>query len=101
MRSEHVTKHRQAGSAARQIVCVALVALAAGGSPVASAQAPAAAQAFRPVTDAMLKEPPPADWLSFRRTLNAWGYSPLAQIDGGNVKGLRGKQALLQVFALN
>lgn len=34
----------------------------------------------------MLQNPPAADWLSFRRSLNAWGYSPFDQIDGGTVK---------------
>lgn len=32
---------------------------------------------FVPVTDAMLQNPAPADWLMFRRTLDSWGYSPL------------------------
>ena len=36
---------------------------------------------FVPVTDAMLQNPAPADWLMWRRTLNSWGYSPLDQID--------------------
>ncbi len=30
-----------------------------------------------PVTDAMLQNPDPADWLMWRRTLDSWGYSPL------------------------
>jgi len=38
----------------------------------------------RPVTDAELLEPDPADWLMWRRTLNSWGYSPLTQIDKSN-----------------
>ena len=42
-----------------------------------------------PVTDAMLQDPPPADWLMWRRTLDGWGYSPLDQIDRGNVGRLR------------
>jgi alcohol dehydrogenase (cytochrome c) len=42
-----------------------------------------------PVTDAMLENPPPADWLSWRRTQNHWGYSPLTQIDKRNVAQLR------------
>jgi alcohol dehydrogenase (cytochrome c) len=42
-----------------------------------------------PVTDAMLKNPAPGDWLMWRRTLNGWGYSPLTQIDKGNVKNLK------------
>ncbi len=44
---------------------------------------------FTPVTDAMLQNPDPADWLSWRRTLNGWGYSPLEQIDRSNVDELR------------
>jgi len=34
-------------------------------------------RAFRPVTEAMLRNPPRGDWLKWRRTDNAWGYSPL------------------------
>ena len=41
---------------------------------------------FEPVTDAMIQHPDPKDWLSWRRTLNSWGYSPLAEIDRGNVR---------------
>ena len=44
---------------------------------------------FRPVTEAMLRNPPPGDWLNWRRTDNAWGYSPLDQINKANVKGLQ------------
>ena len=44
---------------------------------------------FVPVTDAMLQEPDPADWLMWRRTLDSWGYSPLDQIDRRNVGDLR------------
>src|SRR5882672_771149 len=43
---------------------------------------------FVPVTDAMLRNPDPADWLMWRRTLNSWGYSPLTQITRGNVRQL-------------
>ena len=59
----------------------------AGLAVAQSAEAPAF-RSFEPVTDAMLQKPPAADWLSFRRTLNAWGYSPLHQIRTGNVKRL-------------
>ena len=44
---------------------------------------------FAPVTDAILNEPDPADWLTWRRTANGWGYSPLDQIDRDNVADLR------------
>ena len=42
-----------------------------------------------PVTDAVLQNPDPADWLMWRRTLNSWGYSPLDQIARENVGELR------------
>ena len=44
---------------------------------------------FTPVTDAVLQNPDPADWLMWRRTLDSWGYSPLDQIDRENVGELR------------
>ena len=44
---------------------------------------------FVPVTDAMLQNPPPDDWLMWRRTLDGWGYSPLDQITRDNVSDLR------------
>ncbi len=42
-----------------------------------------------PVTAQMLRNPPPGDWLHWRRTYNGWGYSPLTQINRDNVKDLR------------
>ena len=42
-----------------------------------------------PVSDAALVNPPPQDWLMWRRTLDSWGYSPLQQINGGNVGQLQ------------
>ncbi len=47
------------------------------------------AQSFVPVTDVMLENPDPADWLMWRRTLNSWGYSPLDQINATNARNLR------------
>jgi alcohol dehydrogenase (cytochrome c) len=44
---------------------------------------------FAPVTDGMLRSPPPGDWLSWRRTLDGQGYSPLAQINRDNVNQLQ------------
>jgi alcohol dehydrogenase (cytochrome c) len=41
-----------------------------------------------PVSQEAIDNPPPNDWLSFRRTLNGWAYSPLHQITTDNVKGL-------------
>src|SRR5438105_3177162 len=44
---------------------------------------------FVPVTDQMLQNPDPADWLMWRRTLNSWGYSPLNQINRANAGRLK------------
>ena len=44
---------------------------------------------LRPVTDAMLLEPPDGEWLLWRRTYDAFGYSPLKQINTTNVDDLR------------
>ena len=42
-----------------------------------------------PVTDALLAKPPAGEWLTWRRTYDSQGYSPLKQIDRANVKNLR------------
>jgi alcohol dehydrogenase (cytochrome c) len=43
---------------------------------------------FRPVTDEMLRHPSPDDWLMYSRTYDAQRFSPLDQIDRGNVARL-------------
>jgi PQQ-dependent dehydrogenase (methanol/ethanol family) len=55
----------------------------------AAAAPPLQLHAPMPVPAAMLLDPPAEDWLSFRRTLDGWAYSPLAQIKASNVAGLR------------
>jgi|KBSMisStandDraft_5_1062788.scaffolds.fasta_scaffold02945_7 PQQ-dependent dehydrogenase (methanol/ethanol family) len=50
---------------------------------------PARVPAITPVSDAMLQNPDPNEWLMWRRTLNGWGFSPLDQIKKSNVKDLR------------
>ena len=70
----------------RTALCAA-VAVAVGGAPEG-----ARAQAFDdfvPVTDAVLQDPAPADWLHWRRTLDAWGHSPLDEITPDNAHELR------------
>ena len=63
-----------------------VAALVAMTAPPASAQEE---DRIRPVTDAELANPSPDEWLMWRRTLDGWGYSPLDQIDRGNVGDLR------------
>ncbi len=50
---------------------------------------PRRAPTLTPVTDALLQDPPAADWPSWRRTLDNHGYSPLDEIDRDTVGGLR------------
>ncbi|MYA66511.1 MAG: hypothetical protein F4Y22_04455, partial [Gammaproteobacteria bacterium] len=44
---------------------------------------------FRPLTQDMLDNPDPNDWLMWRGNYENWGYSPLDQIDIENVSELR------------
>ena len=59
--------------------CIVMV-LVTGSTPV-----PAQSSDFVPVTDEILQNPDPDDWLMWRRTLDSWGYSPLDEIDRNNV----------------
>ena len=43
---------------------------------------------YTPVTDQLLQDPPPEDWLMYRRSYDSWGYSPLDQITAANVERL-------------
>jgi alcohol dehydrogenase (cytochrome c) len=42
-----------------------------------------------PVSDTVLNNPPTGDWLNWRRTYNAFGFSPLKGITKANVRNLR------------
>jgi alcohol dehydrogenase (cytochrome c) len=44
---------------------------------------------YTPVTDAMLANPPASEWLTWRRTWDSQGFSPLKQITKANVGDLR------------
>lgn len=44
---------------------------------------------YTPVTEAMLDNPAPENWLTWRRSHKGLGYSPLKQIDTANVDDLR------------
>src|SRR5262249_13648327 len=46
-------------------------------------------QNLKPLTDEILANPDPSDWLMWRRTYNAWGHSPLNQVTVANVSQLR------------
>lgn len=44
---------------------------------------------YRPVSEATLRNPAAGDWLHWRRTDSAWGYSPLDQINRQNASQLQ------------
>src|SRR6185295_5352872 len=45
--------------------------------------------AIRPVTEAMLNKVPDGEWLTWRRTYDAFGFSPLKKSTRANVADLR------------
>jgi alcohol dehydrogenase (cytochrome c) len=68
---------------------IALISLAGAALLAGPLAAQPTITNYRPVTDRMLNDPDPADWLMWRRTLDNWGYSPLDQIDRKNVDQLQ------------
>jgi alcohol dehydrogenase (cytochrome c) len=66
-----------------------------GGGLAPGAEIPAAParanplQKIRPVTDAMLTNVADGEWLTWRRTYDAYGFSPLRKINRTNVADLR------------
>jgi alcohol dehydrogenase (cytochrome c) len=58
-------------------------------APLKAATLPNPLTGFTPVTNADLASPPAKDWLTWRRSWDAHGSSPLTQITGANVGGLR------------
>ena len=68
---------------------VVLTLSAAGQQAPDPAPVPELLQNFLPVTDAMLREPAPENWISFRNSYGLWGYSALDQIDTASVDELR------------
>jgi len=66
-------------------------------APVAAMTVAGEVKNYVPVTDAMLRNPSPNDWLMIRRDYHASNYSPLNQITKDNVRDLR----LQWVWAMN
>src|ERR1700744_3289294 len=73
------------------MIKIASFATAATISGIFALAAPALAQVqnFVPVTPEMLLHPSPDDWLMYSRTWDAQRFSPLKQINRGNVAQLR------------
>src|SRR5579864_418459 len=66
-----------------------VLAIAGASASLAALTLGASAQNFEPVTDAMLENPSPADWLMVSRTYDEQRFSPLYQINKNNVSRLR------------
>lgn len=68
-----------------------------GAATTRGVTVPGEVKNFVPVTREMLRNPPPGDWLIFRRNYHGHSYSPLNQITRDNVKNLQ----LQWVWAMN
>ncbi len=77
---------RPASVATRCVLGLTLAVVSPIGPPALWAQP---LSDFVPVTDAVLQDPAPDDWLMWRRTLDSWGYSPLDQIDRNNIDAIQ------------
>jgi len=69
-------------------IAVLLGTTGASAQPSDAATGSGPLRDFVPVTDEMLREPDPADWLMYSRTYDAQRFSPLRQIDRSNVADL-------------
>lgn len=58
-------------------------------TPVSGVTIPGDIKNYRDVTDAMLVNPPDADWIMYRGGYRGWSYSKLAQINHTNVGQLQ------------
>jgi alcohol dehydrogenase (cytochrome c) len=72
----------------RLIVLLVVTGVAAAWTLTSAAQEPTT-RPFVPVSDEMLQRPDAGNWLSWRRTLDGHGFSPLNQINRSNVSGLK------------
>src|ERR1700733_12361917 len=76
-------------SGSRKSSILGLVTLLLAGLSAFAQQGADPTHNLTPVTDAMLRNPPAADWLMWRRTFDGHGFSPLDQINKSNVKDLQ------------
>ena len=70
------------------VACV-VIGFGAGAAGAQESAVKPVLRDLRPVTDDLLREPGPGNWLHWRRTYDGWGYSPLDQIDRTNVDRLQ------------
>ena len=99
--TKHIMSHKKKAAA---IFATGLATLAAvfyttlaqvPALPAAPAIVPPLLQNYQPVTAERLKTPEASNWLMIRRTYDGWGFSPLNQINTGNVSKLKPVWGLL------
>ena len=76
---------REGGSGRFVLVCMAGLLLIQAGAARGQSQD----QVWEPITEERLLNPEDGDWMSYRRTYDVTGFSPLDQINRGNVGDLR------------
>ena len=69
----------------RSVLLAAMAVLATG----ATALAQSGEREWEPVTEQRLLNPEDGDWMSYRRTYDVFGFSPLEEINAANVADLR------------
>ena len=76
---------REGGSGRFVLVCMVGLLLIQAGAARGQSQD----QVWEPITEERLLNPEDGDWMSYRRTYDVTGFSPLDQINRGNVGDLR------------
>ena len=71
----------------RQVLLGTAAVCAAVASGIGATSA-AELKVYNNVTQQRLDNPEPSNWLMYRGNYQGWGYSPLEQINAGNVKQL-------------
>ena len=89
-------RRARCGSAA-MVLGAGTAARGRGGDANRGVTVPGEVKNYVPVTPEMLRNPPPGDWLIFRRNYHGHSHSPLNQITPANVKNLQ----LQWVWAMN
>ena len=76
---------REMGRGRFVLVCLTTLLMLQSGAALAQSDD----AEWEPITEERLLDPQDGDWMSYRRTYDVTGFSPLDQIDRGNVSDLR------------
>src|SRR6267154_4781288 len=81
------TRHMGQTMRMRTVLLISAAVVVGGLSLMAQVKdlRPTQVMTYSSVTEQMLRNPPPGEWLNWRRTDNNWGYSTLTEINKSNV----------------